>query len=191
MLAHQQGGLLNAAALARSLAVDGKTVAAYLALLVDLLLVRRLPPWHSNTRKRLVKSPKIYVRDSGLAHALLRIADSEALLAHPVSGASWEGLVIESLVAMAPPESEAHFFRSATGDEIDLLLKLPHRTKPWAIEIKRGQAPHLEHGFHLACQVVEPEKCFVVYNGPERFPLAKGVEAVSLADLCHELDTMR
>ena len=191
MLAHQQGGLLNAAALARSLAVDGKTVAAYLDLLVDLLLVRRLPPWHSNTRKRLVKSPKIYVRDSGLAHALLRIVDSEALFAHPVSGASWEGLVIETLVAMAPPESEAYFFRSATGDEIDLLLKLPQRSKPWAIEIKRGLAPHLEHGFHLACQVVEPEKCFVVYNGPERFPLAKGVEAVSLADLCHELDTMR
>ena len=190
MLAHQQGGLLNAAALARSLAVDGKTVAAYIDLLVDLLLVRRLLPWHSNTRKRLVKSPKIYVRDSGLTRALLQIPDLEALLAHPVGGTSWEGLVIESLIAMAPPESEPYFYRSATGDEIDLLLKLPHGARPWAIEVKRGQAPHLEHGFHLACDVVKPERCFVVYNGTERFPLAKGVEAVSLPELCHELDAM-
>ena len=112
MLAHQQGGLLNAAALARSLAVDGKTVAGYLDLLVDLLLVRRLVPWHGNLRKRLVKSPKVYVRDSGIVHALLGVADAEALLAHPVAGASWEGLAIESLIAAAPPRTEAFFFRS-------------------------------------------------------------------------------
>ena len=102
MLAHQQGGLLNAAALARALGVDGKTVAAYLDLLVDLLLVRRLPPWHGNVKKRLVKAPKVYVRDSGLAHALLGIGEREVLLGHPVAGASWEGLAIESLIAAAP-----------------------------------------------------------------------------------------
>lgn len=107
MLAHSQGGLLNAAAFARALAVDGKTVASYLDLLADLLLVRRLAPWHGNVRKRLVKSPKVYVRDSGLVHALLGIGDREALLAHPVAGASWEGLVIESLVAAAPDRTEA------------------------------------------------------------------------------------
>jgi hypothetical protein len=186
MLAHQQGGLLNAAALARALAVDGKTVASYLDLLVDLLLVRRLAPWHGNVRKRLVKSPKVYVRDCGLAHALLGIGEREALLAHPVAGASWEGLAIESLIAAAPDGTEAWFFRTATGAEIDLLLKFPGHRKPWAIEIKRGLAPKLEHGFHAACDIVRPERRLVVYGGVERFPFAEGVEAVSLFDLLEE-----
>lgn len=187
MLAHQQGGLLNAAALARALAVDGKTVAAYLDLLVDLLLVRRLPPWHGNLRKRLVKSPKVYVRDSGLVHALLGIGDREELLAHPVAGGSWEGLAIESLIAAAPDGTEASFFRTAAGAEIDLLLKLPGRRKAWAIEIKRGLAPKLERGFHLACDAVRPERRSVVYGGLERFPLAEGVEAIPLVALCAEI----
>ncbi len=184
MLAHQQGGLLNAAALARALAVDGKTVASYLDLLVDLLLVRRLAPWHGNVKKRLVKSPKVYVRDSGLVHALLGVVDREALLAHPVAGGSWEGLVIESLVAASPSGTEAYFYRTAAGAEIDLLLKLPGQRKPWAIEIKRGIAPKLERGFHAACETVRPDRRFVVYGGAERFPLAEGVEAIALLDLC-------
>jgi predicted AAA+ superfamily ATPase len=187
MLAHQQGGLLNAAALARALAVDSKTVTAYLDLLVDLLLVRRLMPWHGNTRKRLVKSPKVYVRDSGLVHALLGIGDSEVLLAHPVAGASWEGLTIESLIGAAPSGTDLYFFRTSAGAEIDLLLKLPGHRHPWAIEIKRGLAPKIERGFHLACESVRPERRLVVYGGIERFPLADGVEAVSLGDLCREL----
>jgi hypothetical protein len=187
MLAHQQGGLLNAAALARSLAVDGKTVASYLDLLVDLLLVRRLSAWHGNVRKRLVKSPKVYVRDSGLAHALLGIGEREALLSHPVAGASWEGLAIESLIAAAPNGAEPHFFRTAAGAEIDLLLQLPGRRRPWAIEVKRGLAPKHERSFHLACDAVRPERCLVVYGGTERFPLAENVEAVSLIELCESL----
>ena len=187
MLAHQQGGLLNAAALARALAVDGKTVASYLDLLVDLLLVRRLPPWHGNVRKRLVKSPKVYIRDSGLVHALLGIGDREALLAHPAVGGSWEGVAIESLIAAAPSGAEPHFFRTAAGAEIDLLLKLPGHRKPWAIEVKRGLAPKLERGFRLACETVRPERRFVVYGGVERFPLAEDVETVSLIELCEEL----
>jgi predicted AAA+ superfamily ATPase len=189
MLAHQQGGLLNAATLARALAVDGKTVASYLDLLVDLLLVRRLAPWHGNVRKRLVKSPKVYVRDSGLVHALLGIVDREALLAHPVVGGSWEGLAIESLIAAAPSGTEPFFFRTAAGAEIDLLLALPGHRKPWAVEIKRGLAPKLERGFHLACDSVQPERRVVVYGGNERFPLAEGVQAVPLTDLCAELAT--
>jgi uncharacterized protein len=187
MLAHQQGGLLNAAALARALAVDGKTVASYLDLLVDLLLVRRLAPWHGNVRKRLVKSPKVYVRDSGLVHALLGVADREALLAHPVAGGSWEGLAIESLIAAAPDGTDAYFFRTAVGAEIDLLLKLPGRRKPWAIEVKRGLAPQLERGFREACAIVRPERRLVVYGGAERFPLADGVEALPLTRLCAEV----
>jgi predicted AAA+ superfamily ATPase len=189
MLAHQQGGLLNAAMLARALAVDGKTVAAYLDLLVDLLLVRRLPPWHRNTGKRLVKSPKVYVRDCGLVHALLGIGDQEALLAHPVAGGSWEGMVIESLLAAAPAETEASFYRTAAGAEIDLLLKLPGRRRPWAIEIKRGLAPKLERGFHLACEDVSPELRIVIYGGSERFLVAEGIEAVPLIDFCRQLAT--
>ncbi|HEV8239988.1 MAG TPA: ATP-binding protein [Thermoanaerobaculia bacterium] len=187
MLAHQQGALLNAAGFARSLAVDGKTIASYLDLLADLLLVRRLSPWHGNVRKRLVKSPKVYVRDSGLVHALLGIADREALLGHPVAGGSWEGLAIESLVAAAPSGTEAHFFRTAAGAEIDLLLKLPGHRKPWAIEIKRGLAPKLERSFYLACETVRPERRFVVYSGAERFALSAGVDTLSLVDLCAEL----
>jgi len=187
MLAHGQGGILNAASLARALAVDGKTVARYLDLLVDLLLVRRLPPWHGSVRKRLVKSPKVYVRDSGLVHALLGIADGEALLAHPVAGASWEGLAIESLSASTPQGTEAYFFRTAAGAEIDLLLYRPGERRPWAIEIKRGLAPKIERGFHAACETVQPLRRRIVYSGTERFPLAEGIEAVSLTELCAEL----
>ncbi|KAB2961828.1 MAG: ATP-binding protein [Thermoanaerobaculia bacterium] len=189
MLAHQQGGLLNAASFARSLAVDGKTVASYLDLLVDLLLVRCLPPWHGNVRKRLVKSPKVYVRDCGLVHALLGLADREALLAHPVAGTSWEGMAIESLIAAAPSGTEACFFRTATGTEIDLVLRLPGRRKPWAIEIKRSLAPKLERGFHLACETLAPERRLVVYAGVETYPLADRVQAISLANLCRELES--
>ena len=167
--------------------MDGKTVAAYLDLLVDLFLVRRLAPWHGNVRKRLVKSPKVYVRDSGLVHALLGVGDREDLLAHPVAGGSWEGLAIESLIAAAPSGTEAHFFRTAAGAEIDLLLKLPGHRKPWAVEIKRGLAPKVERGFQLACETVRPERRLVVYGGAERFPLANDVEAVSLVELCDEV----
>lgn len=108
MLAHHQSGLLNAAEFARSLGVDGKTVAGYLDLLVDLLLVRRLEPWHSNAGKRLVKSPRIYVRDSGLVHTLLGLSSYEDILGHPIAGASWEGFVIETLTAAAPEGTKAN-----------------------------------------------------------------------------------
>ncbi len=187
MLSHQQGGLLNAAALARALAVDGKTVASYIDLLVDLLLVRRLPPWHGNVGKRLVKSPKVYVRDSGLVHALLGIGDQENLLAHPVAGASFEGLAIESLIAAAPIGTEAHFFRTAVGAEIDLILGLPGRRRPWAIEVKRGLLPKVERGFHHGCETIRPERRLIVYGGLERFPLAEDTEAIPLPDLCADL----
>jgi predicted AAA+ superfamily ATPase len=109
------------------------------------------------------------------------------LLAHPVAGGSWEGLCVESLIAAAPNGTEAHFFRTAAGAEIDLLLKLPGQHKPWAIEIKRARAPKIERGFHLACDDVRPGRRMVVYGGAERFPLAENVEAISLADLCDEL----
>ncbi|MBW7895383.1 MAG: ATP-binding protein [Opitutaceae bacterium] len=182
MLAHRQAGLFNAAALAEGLGVEGKSTARYLDLLVDLLLVRRLPAWHRNAGKRLVKSPKVFIRDSGLAHALLRIGDQEQLLGHPVVGASWEAFVIETLIAAAPRGTEAHFYRTATGNEIDLVLTLPGG-KLWAVEIKRSSAPKVERGFHLACADLEPAQRFVVYPGNERYPLGDDVHAISLPGL--------
>lgn len=186
MLAHRQGSLLNAAELARSMEVDGKTVARYLDLLVDLLLVRRLPPLHRNVGKRLVKSPKIYVRDSGIVHALLGIERLDGLLAHPVLGGSWEGFVIETLISAAPDGTVASFYRTATGIEIDLVLELPGG-QLWAIEIKRSTAPKLEKGLHLACADIEPSRAMVVYNGSECFPMGEGVEAIGLYSLAQEL----
>jgi predicted AAA+ superfamily ATPase len=186
MLAHHQGGLLNTAQFARNLGVDGKTAAGYLDLLTDLLLVRRLQPWHNNLGKRLVKSPKVYVRDSGLVHALLGIADKDALLSHPVVGASWEGFVVENLIAAAPEGVEAHFYRSSGGAEVDLLLVWPDNRR-WAIEVKRSLSPKLERGFHAACVDLAPERKFVVYPGSERYPLAKDIEVLPLLALAEML----
>ena len=186
MLAHHQGGLLNTAQFARNLGVDAKTAASYLDLLVDLLLVRRLPPWHANIGKRLVKSPKVYVRDSGLVHALLNIPDKETLLAHPVVGQSWECFVIENLLAVAPAGVQGYFYRSSGGAEIDLLLSWPDDTF-WAIEIKRSLTPKVERGFYSACADLMPVKKFIVYPGVERYRIASDIEAISLTALAVEI----
>lgn len=187
MLAHSQGTPLNASRLAAALGVSSPTVARYIDLLVDLLLVRSLPPFHANAGKRLVKSPKVYVRDSGLVHALLGLRTFDDLLGHPVSGASWEGFVLESLLSAAPPSATASFYRTAAGAEMDLVLDLGGRAGRWAIEIKRGLAPALTKGFHSAREDLAPRKTFVVYSGTERYPLAEGVEAISLVALAREL----
>ena len=186
MLAHHQGGLLNTAQFARNLGVDGKTAASYLDLLVDLLLLRRLTPWHANVAKRLVKSPKVFVRDSGLVHALLGIPDRETLLSHPVLGQSWECFAIENLIAVAPETVEPHFYRTSGGAEIDLLLAWPDRTL-WAIEIKRSLTPKLERGFHAACLDLKPARKFVVYPGNERYRIQEDIEAIPLRELAELL----
>lgn len=186
MLAHQQGALVNASVLGRSLAADTRTINRYLDLLVEMFLVRRLEPWHANLGKRLTKSPKLYVRDSGLLHALLGLPDDEALLGHPAVGASWEGFVIENLITAAGQEASAHFYRTAAGAEIDLLLHWPGG-ESWAIEVKRGLAPKVERGFHTACEDLQPARKLVVYPGEETFPLGHGVQAIALATLCEEL----
>ena len=182
MLAHLQGSTLNAAQLARGLAVDGKTVARYLDLLVDLLLVRRLSPLCPNVGKRLVKSPKVYLRDSGIVHALLGLDDRDAVLSHPVAGGSWEGLVLENLLGAAPERVKPWFYRTAAGAEIDLVLEMPGG-RLWAIEIKRGLAPKLDKGFHHAREDLSPERAFVVYSGNDRYPKADGVEVIGLGEL--------
>ncbi len=186
MLAHHQSGMLNVAQLARNIGVDAKTAQSYVDLLCDLLLVRRLPPWHANVDKRLVKTPKVYVRDSGLVHALLDIDSKETLLSHMVLGASWEGFVIENLLQCAPANVQGYFYRTGGGAEIDLLLVWPGG-EIWAIEVKRSLTPKVERGFHVACDDLLPARKLVVYPGQEAFPMGHGITALPLASLCQEL----
>jgi len=187
MLAHSQGGLLNAAKLASGIGVSAPTITSYLGLLVELLLVRRLPPYHRNVGKRLVKSPKTYVRDSGLLHALLGIGDLDALFGHPIIGASWEGFVIENLLAACPPGTTAGFYRTAAGAEIDLVLELGGREGVWAVEIKRSTSPGLQKGNHHALADIAPRRSFYVHGGTDRYPMTAHTEAISLPALAAEL----
>ncbi len=190
MLAHNQGTLLNASRLAAGLGVSAPTVTSYIGLLVDLLLVRRLPPFHANIGKRLVKSPKTYLRDSGLLHALLGLQTLDDLLGHPVVGSSWEGFVMEQLLACAPEHARASFYRTAAGAEIDLLLELGGSHGCWAIEIKRSLAPKVEKGFLTALEDVQPARAFLVYAGAEGYPKSAGIEAISLGTLIAKLQAL-
>jgi len=183
MLAHSQGGALNLARLAGSLMLSTKTVNAYLDLLEGMLLLRRLQPRHANVKKRLVRTPKVYIRDSGLTHALLGLGDFHALAAHPVVGTSWEGFVIETLLAAAPWMTLPSYYRTSNGAEVDLVLDLPGRRDPWAIEIKRGSAPKVSRGFANACADLGAERAFVVHGGRHRYPKGDGVEAISLPEM--------
>jgi uncharacterized protein len=186
MLAHYQGSVFNAASLARSLDVTGVTIARYLDLMVDLLLVRRLKPWTYNISKRLVRSPKIYVRDSGVTHALLNITDYNDLLGHPVVGGSWEGFVIENILSVVSSGVQAFYYGTPGGAEIDLLLEFSGKEK-WAIEIKRNSSPKLSKGFHTACDDIKPERRYVVYAGTDQFSLGNGVTAIPLYNLMQEV----
>ena len=186
MLAHNQGTVLNAAHLGRNLDVSGVTIGRYLDLMTDLLLVRRLKPWTVNVGKRLIKSPKIYVRDSGITHALLNIPNYNNLLGHPVVGGSWEGFVIENIMAVAPSRVQPYYYGTPRGAEIDLVLEFPGGTK-WAIEIKRNSAPSLSKGFYAGCEDIKPDKRFVVYSGSDSFPMGEDITAISLPNLMQEL----
>ena len=182
MLAHQQGGLLNQARLAASLDVTAPTLTRYVDLLVDLQLVRRLMPWSVNLGKRLVKSPKVYVRDSGLVHALLGLQTTDDLLGHPVLGASFEGWVIETLVQRLPADARAWFYRSHQGAEIDLLIERGGRPQI-AIEVKRSSAPSPGKGFAQACDDLGVAQRWLVYPGTERYPLRHGAQAIGVVEL--------
>lgn len=182
MLAHQQGGLLNSAQLARNLGTSAKTINHYLELLEALFLIRRLPPYHVNIKKRLIKSPKLYLRDSGLVHALLGIGNQEALLSHPIIGGSWEGFVIEQLLIMAQPTAEGYFYRTSGGAEIDLILEWPDGSI-WAIEVKYSLQPKPSKGFYSAIEDIKPDRAFIAYPGVEQWPIAKGVEAIPVKKL--------
>ena len=181
MLAHAQGTMLNSARLAQGLAVSAPMVVRYIDLLVDLLLVRRLQPWSGNLGKRLIRTPKIYVRDAGLVHALLDIESINHLLGHPVVGSSWVGFVIEALIAAAGPGTIPMYYRTRDGAEIDLVLERAGRVA-FAIEVKRGTAPRVEPGFHIACDDVKAARRIVVHGGEESYPAAHGAEVMSLPD---------
>ncbi len=180
MLAYEQGGIASGARLAAALGLSGQTVGRYIDLLCDLMLVRRLTPWAANTTKRLVRTPKVYVRDSGLIHALLGLTTLDHVLSHPVAGMSWEGWVIESLLAAAPSGTISSYYRTAAGAEIDLVLELP-RGRRWALECKRSLNPAPARGFHEGCKELRPERKLVIYPGSETIPLGQEVEAISLS----------
>jgi predicted AAA+ superfamily ATPase len=177
MLAHHQGQLLNQSQLAAALAINGQTVARYIDLLCDLMLVRRLPAWSGNVGKRLVRAPKVYVRDSGLVHALLGLRDLGSVLAHPVAGASWEGWVLEQLLAAAPAAT-ASFYRTSHGAEADLVLNYPSG-QTCVIEIKRSSAPTLSRGFHQAALDVQAQHRWLVAPVERSYNTKDGVQVMS------------
>jgi len=178
--------VLNVAQLARNLGVDAKIGATYIDLLTVLLLVRRLPTWHANIGKRLVKSPKVNVCDSGRVHALLAVGDKERLLSHPGVRASGEGLSIESLPAVAPEDVRGHFYRTSGRAEIGLVLHFPDG-RLWAVEIKRSLSPRPQKGFHVACAYLKPARRFVVYPEEETYHRGNHTWAVSLPAFARQL----
>ncbi len=186
MLAHNQGLMLNAAQLAGALGVSGQTVARYLDIMVDLLLVRRLQPWAANAKKRLVRTPKVYVRDTGLLHALLGIHGREDLLGHPVAGASWEGMLIENILGVLAPTARPSFYRTFAGAEVDLVIELTARER-WAVEIKRSlQDPRPAKGFFIACDDLKASRRIVLYPGDESYPLDRQTEVMAVEKFLKE-----
>jgi len=180
MVAHYHGQVWNNAEPARALGVSEPTVRRYLDLLTDALVLRQLQPWHANLRKRQVKSPKVYVRDTGLLHELLGIEDHTALLHHPKLGASWEGFAVEQVLA-TEPHTEAAFWATHQGAEIDLLLR--RKGKLFGVECKRVDAPRLTPSIRIALEDLQLERVAVVYPGTRRYALSDRVEAVPLSVL--------
>jgi uncharacterized protein len=186
MLAHGQGSMLNAARLGQALAVSGVMAARYIDLLEDLLLIRRLQPWSGNLGKRLVRSPKIYVRDCGLVHGLLDITSLDQLLGHPVAGASWEALVIEALIDAAGPHAQYNYYRTAAGAEIDLVIERAGEVA-FAIEIKRSNAPKIDQGFYWGAEDIKAKRKIVVTPNSDRYLTRDNVEVMPLLDAIQEV----
>jgi len=185
MLAHNQGEQINVAKISASLDLAAPTAKRYIELLEDLLLIRTLRPWSGNIGKRLVKAPKIYIRDSGLTHALLNLATLNDVLGHPVAGSSWEGFVIENLSNSLPVGATLWFYRTSAGAEVDLIIELGIRK--YAIEIKRSASPVVSKGFYSGCEDIKATHRYIIYPGKERFPVSKEIVALSLPDMITEL----
>ncbi|MGB5440367.1 MAG: ATP-binding protein [Gammaproteobacteria bacterium] len=186
MLAHLQGETINYSKLASNLEVDAKTVSNYIDILTDLLLVRRLEPWHTNVKKRLVKSPRYYVRDSGILHRLLGINSYDELLSNPVLGKSWEGFAVENILSVLPSRAETYFYRTAAGAEVDLVIKMPS-SEIWAIEIKHGVAPKFGKHYSQTCVDVGATHKYILYGGDDEFPVGNDVRIISLSGLMARL----
>jgi predicted AAA+ superfamily ATPase len=178
MLAHCQGQLWNASRIDGSLGVDAKTARRYLDILEDTFMVRQLQPWHTNLKKRLVKSPKVYLRDADLLHALFGIQTYGQLLGSPAAGASWEGWCIEQVLAIVRSNTGAYFYRTSAGAEIDLVLQALGGTSPVAIEVKFALDPRPTGGFWSALGDLCPARSFVAYPGTEFYPLGESVWAL-------------
>jgi predicted AAA+ superfamily ATPase len=179
MLAHLQGEPVNYSKLGANLEMDGKTVSHYIDILSDLLLVRRLEPWHANVKKRLIKTPRYYIRDSGILHRLLGIDHYDALLSNPVLGKSWEGFVMENIHSVLPRRAQTYFYRTAAGAEIDMVIRMPS-SEIWAVEIKYGTAPKLGRHFSSICDDVGATRKYVIYGGDDEFPVSSDVTVISL-----------
>jgi predicted AAA+ superfamily ATPase len=183
MTAHYSGGIWNSSEIGRSLGEAHTTVRRHLDTLAGALVVRILEPWYANVGKRLVKAPKVYIRDSGLLHTLLGIGERRQLDGHPVVGGSWEGFVIEQLLARLP-KANAYYWRTHAGAELDLLLLGARRI---GIEIKRADAPAMTPSIASALKDLELHRLFVVYPGPTRYKLHQKVEVLPLRDCIAEL----
>lgn len=188
MLAHLQGETVNYSKLASNLEVDAKTVTNYIDILTDLLLVRRLEPWHINVKKRLVKSPRYYIRDSGILHRLLGIHRYDALLSNPVLGKSWEGFVLENIHSVLPSRAETYCYRTAAGAEIDLVIIMPS-SETWAVEIKHGVAPKIGKHYSQTCDDVGAAHKYILYGGDDEFSVGNDVKIISLARLMAKLQS--
>jgi len=186
MLAHSHGQLWNGNKIAGSIGVSAPTVRHYLDILENTFVVRRLLPYHANVKKRLIKSPKVYIRDSGLLHTLLRIGNFDDLQGHPVLGSSWESFVIEQIIGLLPNHREVYFYRTNAGAEIDLVF-FDKKNKPVAIEIKYSLSPAVSRGYWNACEDLSCKKGFIIYPGNERYPVGRNVFAMPVRELARIL----
>jgi len=182
MIAHTHGQLLNSSMLSKNLGISAPTVRNYLDLLEETFVIRQILPYYTNIKKRLIKSPKVYLRDSGLLHTLLNLGTYDELVGHPVVGHSWEGFVIEQIYSILPGSIQKYFYRTTAGAEIDLLVfHSPQKTA--AIEIKYSAAPQVSRGFHSAFEDTGCSRGFVIYPGKERYPIGKKIEALPISEL--------
>jgi len=186
MLAHSHGQLWNGNKIAGSIGVSAPTVRHYLDILENTFVVRQLLPYHANVKKRLIKSPKVYIRDSGLLHTLLRIGNFDDLQGHPVLGSSWESFVIEQIIGLLPNHREVYFYRTNAGAEIDLVF-FDKKNKPVAIEIKYSLSPAVSRGYWNVCEDLSCKKWFVIYPGNERYPVGRNVFAMPVRELARIL----
>ncbi len=183
MVAHCHGQTWNASRISESMGIDHKTARRYMDILSDTFMLRQLPPCHANVKKRLIKSPKVYIRCCGLLHSLLRIADWETLQGHPIRGESWEGFCVEQIAAAIPSQWDMSFYRTVLGAEMDLVIHPVAMKPPIAVEIKASTAPTLTKGNWTALEDLSPRATYVVYPGQDRYPMAKNVEALPISQV--------